>query len=85
MFVCECGCGLLLGFGRQGRGFQSGSWFLGDVGLSPHLCFGGTWVYVNISFLGGCGFESTSLFFGGCGFDSTSGGGGDFFFEFGLV
>ena len=25
------------GFGRQGRGFESGSWFLRDVGLSPHL------------------------------------------------
>ena len=31
---------LKLGFGRQGRGFQSGSWFLGDMGLSPHLVFG---------------------------------------------
>ena len=25
------------GFGRQGGGFESGSWFLRDVGLSPHL------------------------------------------------
>ena len=31
------------GFGRQGRGFESGSWFWRDVGLSPHLClFGAT-------------------------------------------
>ena len=26
------------GFGRQGRGFYSGSWFLGDVALSLQLC-----------------------------------------------
>ena len=32
------------GFGRQGRGFESGSWFLRDVGLSPDLGLGGTWV-----------------------------------------
>ena len=25
------------GFGRQGHGFESGSWFLRDVGLSPCL------------------------------------------------
>ena len=29
------------GFGRQGHGFESGSWFLRDVGLSPHLGLGG--------------------------------------------
>ena len=38
------------GFGRQGCGFESGSWFLRDVGFSPHLGFEG------------CGFESTSWF-----------------------
>ena len=30
-----------LGFGREGRGFESGSCFLGDVGLSLDLAFGG--------------------------------------------
>ena len=24
------------GLGRQGRGFESGSWLLRDMGLSPH-------------------------------------------------
>ena len=41
------------GFGRQGRGFESGSWFMRDVGLNPHLGF---W---------GCEFESTTLNFWG--------------------
>ena len=58
----------------KGRGFESTSWFLGDVGLSLQLCF-----------FGGCGFESTSLFLGGGGsffkilfyFDFL----GDFFFK----
>ena len=39
LLVCQCGCGFLfkVGFVRQGRGFETGSWFLRDVGLSPHL------------------------------------------------
>ena len=28
---------LKCGFRRQGRCFETGSWFLRDVGLSPHL------------------------------------------------
>ena len=32
---------LMWGFGRQGRGFESGSWFLRDVGLSLQLWFWG--------------------------------------------
>ena len=32
------------GFGRQRHGFESGSWFLRGVGLSPHLGFWGMWV-----------------------------------------
>ena len=48
--------GLSLDLVFEGRGFESTSWFLGDVGLSLQLCF---W--------GGCGFESTSLFFGSGG------------------
>ena len=59
----------------EGRGFESTSWFWGDMGLSLQLCFWGLWVSVHIFFLegegGGRGFESTSLFFGG---------GGSFFF-----
>ena len=40
--VCRCvsvdvAFYLKWGFGRQGRGFESGSWFLRDMGLSPHL------------------------------------------------
>ena len=37
------------GFGRQGSGFESGSWFLGDVGFFFFFFFCGE---------GGCGFES---------------------------
>ena len=48
-------------FGRQRRGFESGSWFestswfLGEVGLSPHLCFlgWGEFLKKKISFGGG--------------------------------
>ena len=32
------------GFGRQGCGFESGSWFMRDVGLNLDLGFWGTWV-----------------------------------------
>ena len=32
------------GFGRQGCGFESGSWFMRDVGLNLDLGFQGTWV-----------------------------------------
>ena len=40
--VCRCvsvdvAFYLQWGFGRQGCGFESGSWFLRDMGLSPHL------------------------------------------------
>ena len=63
MLLCQCGCG----FGRQGRGFESGSWFLRDVGLSLQLWFGGVVGIESIYFLGRCGFESTSLFFWGWG------------------
>ena len=40
--ICWCVCVyvafyLKWSFGRQGRGLESGSWFLRDVGLSPHL------------------------------------------------
>ena len=41
---------LKLGFGREGHGFESASWFLGDVCLSLDLGFGGL------------GFESESWF-----------------------
>ena len=42
--VCSCvsvdvGLYLKWGFGRQGRGFEFGSWFLRDVGLSLDLGF----------------------------------------------
>ena len=30
--------------GFEECGFESTSWFLGDVGLSLHLCFLGLWV-----------------------------------------
>ena len=39
-------------FGREGLGFESASWFLGDVGLSLDLGVGGR------------GFESVSWFWG---------------------
>ena len=40
--VCWCvsvdgAFSLKWGFGRQGRGFESGSWFLRDVGVGPNL------------------------------------------------
>ena len=54
----------------EGHGFESTSWFLGDVGLSLQL-FGGGCGFESKTFFGGgrggggCGFESTSLFFWG--------------------
>ena len=63
------------GLGRQGRGFESGSWFLGgsgfestywfwgDLGLSVQLCFLGVVGLSPHLFWEGCGFESTSLSF----------------------
>ena len=71
--MCQYGCGFLfkVGFGRQGRGFESGPWFLKDVGLILQLCFLGVVGFSPHLFLfggvgrgGGCGFESTSLFLG---------------------
>ena len=45
MFVCECGCSISFQVGFwEGRGFESVSWILGDLGLSLYLDFGGTWV-----------------------------------------
>ena len=44
---------LKLGFGRQRHGFESGSWFLGDRGLSPHLSFlGDVGLNPHLCFLG---------------------------------
>ena len=44
---------LKLGFGRQRHGFESGSWFWGDMGLSPHLCFlGDVGLSPHLCFLG---------------------------------
>ena len=52
----------------EGRGFESTSWFLGNVGLSLQLCFLRVVGFSPHLFFGGdCGFESTSLFFGGGG------------------
>ena len=62
---------LRLGFGRQGHGFESGSWFLGDVGLSLQLCFlGVVGLSPHLSFLGvGIFFFFLILFcLGGGGF-----------------
>ena len=82
--MCQCVCVsfyLKWGFGRQGRGFESGSWFRRDVGLSPHLGFWETWVSVyNIFFFlgGGGGIVGLSphLYFWGWG---------SFFFKFCFV
>ena len=58
-------------FGRHGRGFESGSWFLRDVGFSPHLGFEGhrfesTFWFMrdHIFVFRGRGFKSTILFLG---------------------
>ena len=45
------------------------------MGLSPHLVFWGTWVWVHNLVFVGYGFDSTTFFFGGCGFESTFLGG----------
>ena len=41
------------GFGKQGRGFESGSWFLRNMGLSLQLCFLGVVSLSPYLFLGG--------------------------------
>ena len=73
------------GFGRQGHGFESTAWFLGDVGLSLQLCFLGVVVSVHIFFF---------FFFGGGGGGGVVGlsphlcylgVGGVFFFKFCFV
>ena len=43
------------GFGRQGRGFESGSWVLRDVALNLQLCFSGVVGLSPHFFLGGGG------------------------------
>ena len=47
---------LRFGFWRRGHGFESTSWFWGDVGLSLQLCFGGVvGLTPHFFFLGGGG------------------------------
>ena len=48
----------MLGFGRQGDGFESTSLFWGDVGLSLQLCFLRVVGLPPHFFGGSCGFES---------------------------
>ena len=66
------------GFGRQGSGFGSGSWFLGDVGLtlqlfvffggvvglSPYLSGGVVGLSPHLCFLGVGGFFFNFVLFG---------------------
>ena len=52
-FVCECGGGILfqVGFGREGRVFESGSWFFAVVCFLNGVLFG-RWGWFYIDFLG---------------------------------
>ena len=56
------------GFGRQGRGFESGSWFLRDVGLSLQLWFWGVVCLSPYIFGGVVGLSPHLCFLGVGGF-----------------